>query len=70
MAVVCPTTAVDMVITEGPDRYKGKTALAIYALDGRHLIWSPAKPGLAHRPAHFPVPEDKEHLCLVFHHDR
>jgi len=62
--------AVDMVITEGPDRYKGKTALAIYALDGQHLIWSPARPGLGERPAFFPLAEDKEHLCVVFHHDK
>jgi uncharacterized protein (TIGR03067 family) len=61
--------AMDMLITEGPD-YQGQTALAIYALDGDHLIWCPAKPGTAERFKYFPPEEDKEHLCVVFHREK
>src|SRR5437660_10687372 len=49
--------AMDMVIHEGPARFKGKTALAIYEFDGDHLIWCPAEPGRADRLRAFP-PED------------
>jgi uncharacterized protein (TIGR03067 family) len=58
--------AMDMLIVEGPEG-KGQTALAIYALDGDHLIWCPAKPGAAERPRYFPPAENKEPLCIVFH---
>src|SRR5688500_13512690 len=37
--------AMDLVIREGPDAFRGKTALAIYEFDGDHLIWCPAEPG-------------------------
>jgi len=55
----------DMRINEGP-RHLGKVARAIYALDGKHLIWCPNKPGLEEALPHFPPPGDQEHLCIVF----
>jgi len=56
----------DMRITEGPERHQGKVARAIYALDGKHLIWCPNKPGVEDAPSFFPPPGDYEHLCIVF----
>jgi len=56
----------DMRITEGPERHHGKIARAIYALDGKHLIWCPNKPGLDDPLPFFPPPGDTEHLCIVF----
>jgi uncharacterized protein (TIGR03067 family) len=56
----------DMHIAEGPDRHKGLKSLAIYALDGDRLIWSTARPGASERPRHFPAPEDREPLFIVF----
>jgi uncharacterized protein (TIGR03067 family) len=56
----------DMRITEGPERHLNKIARAIYALDGKHLIWCANKPGLEQPPPFFPPPGDTEHLCIVF----
>ena len=58
--------AMDMTITEGPDRYRGRAARCIYALDGEHLIWCPGEPGAADRPTAFPPTDSQEHLCIVF----
>jgi uncharacterized protein (TIGR03067 family) len=62
--------AMDMQIHEGPDRFKGKTALAIYEFDGDHLIWCPAVPGRLERLRAFPPEEDTGHLCIIFRRDR
>jgi uncharacterized protein (TIGR03067 family) len=62
--------AMDLVISEGPERHRGKTALAIYELDGDHLIWCPAEPGVGDRLRAFPPEADTRHLCLVFRRDR
>ena len=59
--------AMDMVIEEGPEQHRGKTALAIYQIDGDYLIWSPAEPGSEVRYRAFPPEDDHDHLCLVFH---
>jgi uncharacterized protein (TIGR03067 family) len=58
--------SMDMRIIEGPARHLGKVARAIYALDGKHLIWCPNKPGLEEPLPFFPPPDDQEHLCIVF----
>jgi uncharacterized protein (TIGR03067 family) len=58
--------AMDMLITEGPEKHRGKTALCIYEFDGDRLIWSPAEPGTGTRPAAFPSQEDVKGLCIVF----
>jgi uncharacterized protein (TIGR03067 family) len=62
--------AMDLTITEGPERHRGKTSLAIYDLDGDHLIWCPAEPGVGDRLRAFPPEEDSKHLCLIFRRDR
>jgi len=62
--------AMDMHIHEGPERFKGKTALAIYEFDGNHLIWCPAEPGREERLRAFPPDEDLNHLCIIFKRDK
>jgi len=59
-------TEMDMWIEEGPEHHRGKMALAIYHIDGDHLIWSPAEPGCEVRFQAFPPDDDLEHLCLIF----
>jgi uncharacterized protein (TIGR03067 family) len=61
--------AMDLTIQEGPEPFRGKTALAIYELDGEHLIWCPAIPGDAERLRAFPGEEDG-HLCIVFRREK
>jgi uncharacterized protein (TIGR03067 family) len=56
----------DMMIAEGPERHRGKTARCIYALDANRLLWAAAKPGEEEAPKFFPPPEDKEHAHIVF----
>jgi uncharacterized protein (TIGR03067 family) len=58
--------AMDLQIREGPEQYRGKTALAIYEIDGEHLIWCPAEPGQCDRLRAFPPEEDPGHLCIIF----
>ncbi len=41
--------AMDMVIEEGPEPYRGKVAMAIYEFDGDHLLWCPGKPDRGER---------------------
>jgi uncharacterized protein (TIGR03067 family) len=62
--------AMDLVIHDGPEAYRGKTALAIYELDGEHLIWCPAEPGREDRLRAFPPEDDQGHLCIIFRRDR
>ena len=56
----------DMTVNEGPLKFKGVTAKAIYALDGEHLVWCPAEPGAKDRPKAFPPTDSQEFLCIVF----
>ncbi len=62
--------AMDLFISEGPERHRGKTSLAIYDLDGDHLIWCPAEPGVGDRLRAFPHEGDTKHLCLVFRREQ
>src|SRR5262245_57662596 len=62
--------AMDMVVLEGPERHKGKTASCIYELDGLHLTWCPGAPGKGERPLGFPPADDAEHLCVVFRREK
>jgi uncharacterized protein (TIGR03067 family) len=61
--------AMDLTIQEGPEAFRGKTALAIYEFDGDHLIWCPAEPGRENRHGCFPAPDDG-HLCIIFHREK
>lgn len=62
--------AMDLTIQEGPEAYRGKTALAIYEFDADHLIWCPAEPGRQDRLAAFPGQEDLGHLCIIFRREK
>jgi uncharacterized protein (TIGR03067 family) len=62
--------AMDMLVHAGPEKHRGKTALCIYALDGPHLIWAPADPGVTERPTAFPPTESRDPLCLVFRREK
>jgi uncharacterized protein (TIGR03067 family) len=68
-----PTTSpkmMDMTITEGPEKHKGKTSLIIYELDGDRLIWCPAEPGTGNRMRTFPTNGDTHHLCITFQREK
>jgi uncharacterized protein (TIGR03067 family) len=58
--------AMDLLIEDGPEAYRGKTARAIYEFDGDHLLWCPSLPGREDRPRAFPPDDDREHLCIIF----
>jgi uncharacterized protein (TIGR03067 family) len=63
--------AMDMLITEGSDaktqEYKGKTAKAIYEIDGTKLKWCANEPGKDERPTEFSNDATKQKaLCLTF----
>jgi uncharacterized protein (TIGR03067 family) len=62
--------AMDLTIHDGPERYKGKTALAIYEFDGDHLIWCPADPTREGRLRAFPPVDDTDHLCIIFRREK
>ena len=62
--------AMDMAVHDGPEKHRGLTALCIYALDGPHLIWAPADPGVTRRPTAFPPTDSREPLCLVFRREK
>ena len=62
--------SMDMTVSEGPLKYKGVTAKAIYALDGEHLVWCPAEPGAKERPKAFPPTDSQEFLCIVFRREK
>ena len=68
-----PTTRpkrMDLIVHEGPERHRGKTSLAIYEMDGDHLIWCPAEPGTGNRHSIFPPDDDVHHLCIVFRREK
>jgi len=60
----------DMTVTEGPDRHKGRVARCIYALDGDHLVWCSDEPGADARPRAFPPTDSQEFLCDVFRREK
>jgi uncharacterized protein (TIGR03067 family) len=59
-----------MWIHEGPPRYKGKSALCIYELDGDRLRWCPSEPGTDEQLDDFPPMEDGRHLCMLFRREQ
>jgi uncharacterized protein (TIGR03067 family) len=53
-----PHATLDIVLTEGPEDVKGKTAKAIYKLDGEKLVVAVGHPGM-NRPKDFePAPDE------------
>ncbi len=58
--------AMDMTVEEGPEQYKGRTALCIYNLDGDWLWWCPNEPGSNERLPTFPLHGEGKYPTLVF----
>ena len=54
----------DIEISEGPDDVKGKTAQAIYALEGDELTWCVAEPGSGERPEKLATKEGVKHMLV------
>ena len=54
----------DIEISEGPEDVKGKTAQAIYALDGDDLTWCVAEPGSSDRPEKLATKEGVKHMLV------
>jgi uncharacterized protein (TIGR03067 family) len=54
----------DIEISEGPEKVKGKTAQAIYALDGDELTWCVAEPGSGERPQKLATQEGVKHMLV------
>lgn len=64
--------AIDMMVTEDPDnKFKGKTSLGIYELDGEQLKWCANEPGKDDRPKEF-VKEagGNRHLLVTFKREK
>jgi uncharacterized protein (TIGR03067 family) len=62
--------AMDLHIREGPEAFRGKTALAIYELDADYLIWCPAEPGREERLTAFPPMDALGPLCIIFQREK
>jgi uncharacterized protein (TIGR03067 family) len=62
--------AMDMLVTEGPERHQWKTALCIYDVEGDLLRWCPGEPGSKERLPDFPPQNHAEYYCTVFRRDR
>jgi uncharacterized protein (TIGR03067 family) len=62
--------AMDLAIREGPERFRGKTILAIYEFDGEHLLWCPAPPERGERLRAFPAADDLDHLLIIFRREK
>jgi uncharacterized protein (TIGR03067 family) len=60
----------DMEITEGQEKAKGKPAQAIYALDGDELTWCAAEPGSGERPEKFATKEGVKHVLIKFKREK
>ena len=56
---------IDATVTEGPDKYKGKTSLGIYAVKDDTLRWCAGEPGSDERPTEFASPEGSRILLLT-----
>lgn len=58
--------AMDLTIDEGPEEHRNRPVVAIYHIDGDHLIWCPSPPGEERRPDSFPTTDQSGALCLIF----
>src|SRR5205823_2890957 len=59
----------EMTIEEGPEHFKGLTALCLYDLDGEQLHWCPNEPGSSNRYDAFPKESEGKHPTLHFRRD-
>jgi uncharacterized protein (TIGR03067 family) len=61
--------AMDMTIEDGPDKYRGLTALCLYDLNGDTLRWCPTEPGKTQRRTAFPPEGEAKWPMLVLRRD-
>jgi uncharacterized protein (TIGR03067 family) len=61
--------AMEMTVEDGPDHYRGLTALCLYELDGETLRWRPNEPGHPDRHAEFTSAGDQRWPTLVLRRD-
>jgi uncharacterized protein (TIGR03067 family) len=61
--------AMDMTVEEGPDQYRGLTALCLYELDGDTLRWCANEPGSTARHPRFPAEGEGKFPTLAFRRD-
>jgi uncharacterized protein (TIGR03067 family) len=59
----------DMTIEEGPEHYRGLTALCLFELEGDTLRWCGNEPGHTERHPHFPTDGEGKFPTLVFRRD-
>jgi hypothetical protein len=55
-----------MIIAEGPNKHRGKTAVCLYEQNGELLRWCASEPGREERLADFPSEDDPKYLVLLF----
>jgi uncharacterized protein (TIGR03067 family) len=60
----------DMLVTEGPERHRWKTALCIYEFEGDYLRWCAREPGHKDRLEVFPPEGHLAYYCTLFKRDR
>jgi uncharacterized protein (TIGR03067 family) len=59
----------EMTIDDGPDHFRGLTALCLYELLGDVLRWCGNEPGATERRRQFPVEPESKYPTLVFRRD-
>jgi uncharacterized protein (TIGR03067 family) len=60
----------EMLVQEGPERHRWKTALCIYEFDGDNLRWCPNEPGRKDRLEEFPPEDHLAYYCTLFRRER
>jgi uncharacterized protein (TIGR03067 family) len=60
----------DMLVQEGPERHRWKTALCIYDVDGDTLRWCASEPGRRERLEDFPPEDHLAYYCTQFRRER
>jgi len=60
----------DMLVTEGPEKHRWKTAPCIYEFEGDCLRWCPCEPGVQDRLEIFPPEDHLAYYCTLFKRER
>jgi uncharacterized protein (TIGR03067 family) len=60
----------DMLVQEGPERHRWKTALCIYDVDGDTMRWCASEPGRKDRLEEFPPEDHLAYYCTQFRRER
>jgi uncharacterized protein (TIGR03067 family) len=60
----------DMLVQEGPEKHRWKTALCIYEVNGNTLRWCPSEPGRRDRLEDFPPEDHLAYYCTLLRRER